>query len=208
MMTVTLIGDSIRMGYEDIVRRHLAGRADVRGPAENGGTSQNVLAHLDDWVLSLNPDVVHVNCGLHDLRREFGQAESAIPLKQYVTNVRTIITRLRSETRATVVWASTTPVNEEWHHRNKPFDRLEADVVAYNSAAGQVARDLGVPVNDLFAVVQQAGRDALLQPDGVHFTAAGYQLIGERVSRFIIELLDKNARPPPARPAQKKSDQT
>ena len=101
-----------------------------------------------------------------------------------------------------MVWAATTPVNEEWHHRNRAFDRLEADVVAYNSAAGQMARDLGVPVNDLLAVVQQAGRDAPLQPDGVHLTPAGHERIGERVSSFITELLDRNARRQTARSAQ------
>lgn len=195
MKAVTLIGDSIRIGYQDAVRRLLAGRAEVWGPTENGGTSQNVLAHLDEWVVALNPDVVHVNCGLHDLRREFGQTESAIPLKQYVANVRAILTRLRSETQAAVVWASTTPVNEEWHHRNKSFDRFEADVVAYNSAAGQVAREVGVPVNDLFAVVPPKDRDTLLQPDGVHFKPAGYALLGESVAKFIIDVCANQAQP-------------
>lgn len=185
MKSVTLIGDSIRVGYQDAVRRRLAGRAEVWGPTENGGTSENVLAHLDEWALSRNASVVHINCGLHDLRKEFGQDESAIPLKQYVANIRTILSRIRAETNATVVWASTTPVNEAWHHRTKPFDRFESDVAAYNAAATQAAQELGLLVNDLFAVIQQAGRDTLLQPDGVHFTPTGYDLLGKRVAEFI-----------------------
>ena len=79
---VILIGDSIRMGYQEFARAECAGTTDVWAPAENGGTSRNVLAHLDEWVISRRPDVVHVNCGLHDIRREFG-AEPAVPLAEY-----------------------------------------------------------------------------------------------------------------------------
>ena len=75
---VVLIGDSIRMGYQDHVVSQLAGRAEVWAPEENGGDSRNVLAHLDQWVFVRQPDLVHVNCGLHDLKRAFG-AESAVP---------------------------------------------------------------------------------------------------------------------------------
>ncbi|HEY66459.1 MAG TPA: hypothetical protein G4O02_18060 [Caldilineae bacterium] len=45
-ISVVLIGDSIRMGYEPFVWEMLQGVADVWGPEENGGTSQNVLDHL------------------------------------------------------------------------------------------------------------------------------------------------------------------
>ena len=47
---IVLIGDSIRMGYQDHVASELAGRAEVWVPEENGGDSRNVLAHLDQWV--------------------------------------------------------------------------------------------------------------------------------------------------------------
>jgi lysophospholipase L1-like esterase len=190
MKTVVLIGDSIRMGYQDVVRRELAGRAEIWSPEQNGGTSQNILAHLDEWCFSRDAGVVHINCGLHDLKKEFGQDRAAIPLAQYETNVRTILTRLQAETGASVVWATTTPVNQAWHHANKSFDRFEADVIAYNATAERVARDLDIPVNDLFAVVQQEGRDGILRPDGVHFSPAGYEILGKRVAGFVAGLLD------------------
>ena len=43
MKAVILIGDSIRMGYQETVREQLGGRAGVWGPAENGGTSEYEL---------------------------------------------------------------------------------------------------------------------------------------------------------------------
>ena len=181
---VVLIGDSIRMGYQDQVVNQLAGRAEVWAPKENGGDSRNVLAHLDQWVFARQPDVVHVNCGLHDLKRAFG-AESAVPLAEYEGNVRQILQRLQRELNGAVVWATTTPVEETWHHQNKGFDRLEADVEAYNAAARAVAVDLGVPIDDLFAVVEREGKARLLTQDGVHFTEEGSQLLGRTVAECV-----------------------
>ena len=181
---IVLIGDSIRMGYQNHVASQLAGRAEVWAPKPNGGDSRNVLAHLNQWVLARQPDVVHVNCGLHDLKRAFGAA-SAVPLDEYERNVRQILQRLQRELNGAVVWATTTPVDENWHHQNKGFDRLEADVEAYNAAARAVAEDLGVPTDDLFAVIQQEGKARLLTQDGVHFTEEGSQLLGRVVAECV-----------------------
>ena len=185
MKQVVLIGDSIRMGYQAAVRRELAAVAEVWGPEENGGTSANVLAHLDEWALARSPALVHVNCGLHDLRKAFGEAQSFIPLTQYAANVREVLTRLTAMAGTRVVWASTTPVDEKRHHAVKGFDRFEADVRAYNAAALAVAAELGVAVDDLFAVVTPAGKGRLLGEDGVHFTAEGYDVLGQAVAGCI-----------------------
>jgi len=181
---VVLIGDSIRMGYQDHVASQLAGRVEIWVPEENGGDSRNVLAHLDQWVLERQPDLVHVNCGLHDLKRAFG-AESEVPLDEYESNVRQILQRLQRELDGAVVWATTTPVDENWHHQNKGFDRLEADVETYNAAARAVAENLSVPIDDLFAVVEREGKARLLTQDGVHFTEEGSQLLGRVVAECV-----------------------
>ncbi|NLG51268.1 MAG: SGNH/GDSL hydrolase family protein [Chloroflexi bacterium] len=182
---VVLIGDSIRMGYQEVVQRELKAVAEVWAPVENGGNSRNVLAHLDEWVISRQPQVVHLNCGLHDLRKEFDQEQAAVGIEEYAANVRQISTRVREQTDATLIWATTTPVNQAWHHATKGFDRLEADVRAYNQVAAAIATELGIPINDLYKVVMQAGRDSYLQPDGVHFSPAGYELLGQAVARAI-----------------------
>ncbi|MHC5056822.1 MAG: SGNH/GDSL hydrolase family protein [Planctomycetota bacterium] len=181
MRKVVLIGDSIRMGYEPFVREALAGAADVTGSKENGGTSTNVLAHLDEWALSREADVVHVNCGLHDIRRERGGAGTETPLEEYRANVEAVLKGL-VDSGARVLWATTTPVIEERHNTVKPFDRLSADVAAYNRAAMDVACGLGVEVDDLFEVVTRSGAGGLLSDDGVHFTKAGYRLLGDAVA--------------------------
>ena len=189
MRDTILLGDSIRIGYQEKVRERLAGRASVWAPVEATGNSDNVRARLDEWVLSRRADVVHVNCGLHDIKKPFDTGIAAVPLDRYTGNVRSILTRLRAEAEATVVWALTTPVNHEWHHHTKRADRFEADVVAYNAAASEICRELDVAVNDLFSLVNSAGRDDLLLPDGVHFKPEGYALLGGAVAECIGRVL-------------------
>ena len=72
MKKLVLVGDSIRMGYQAYVRRELSGLSDVWAPEQNGGNSANVQKNLDAWIISRAADVVHINCGLHDLKRDFG----------------------------------------------------------------------------------------------------------------------------------------
>ena len=191
MKSVILIGDSIRIGYEPAVRAALEGVAEIwtSGKA-NGGTSRRVLEQLDEWVIQRRPGVLHINAGLHDLKKEFNASESQVPLEEYATNVRTILMRVRAETQAKVIWALTTPVNEQRHHATKPFDRFEADVTAYNEAAIAVCRDLGVPTNDLYSLVMAGGRDRLLGKDGVHYTPEGYALLGCAVANVLRAVVD------------------
>jgi len=182
---VILIGDSIRMGYQAVVTRELEGVAEVWGPEQNGGNSANILAHLEEWMLSKEASVVHINCGLHDLRKEFDTGEPAIGLEAYEANVREILGRLKKAFAGKIVWVTTTPVNEEWHHANKGFDRFEADVDAYNKIASGIAGELGIPIDDLFSVIAEVGKDGLLREDGVHFTEEGSELLGKAVAGCI-----------------------
>jgi lysophospholipase L1-like esterase len=182
---VVLIGDSIRMGYQQTVRADLVGVAEVSWPEANGFDSRNVLANIDDWAADLRPDLVHINCGLHDLKRDRVRGQLQVPLEEYAVNVEKIFWRLAARTKAKVIWAMTTPVNERWHRAQKPFDRFEADVRAYNAAAAEVCTRRGVPVNDLYAAVMAAGRDRYLVADGVHFNEDGYRLLGAEVAGVI-----------------------
>ena len=93
--TVALVGDSIRLGYAPLVDPP-AGRGGPRGqPAAQRGDSARVLQHLEEWVLRERPDVVHLNCGLHDLKRSKETGAYQVPLAQYEANLREIVERLR-----------------------------------------------------------------------------------------------------------------
>ena len=188
MADVVLIGDSIRMGYEATVRDQLPD-LDIWSPEQNGGDSQRVRDNLEEWVIAHTPKVAHINCGLHDLKKDFETSTPQVSLSDYRDNLTNIITRLSDQTDAIVIFALTTPVNEQWHHKRKGFDRFEADVVSYNEVAREICATLNVQVNDLFSVITKAGRDDLLNPDGVHFGEAGYNLLGKTVAATVRDAL-------------------
>jgi lysophospholipase L1-like esterase len=187
---VILIGDSIRMGYQATVAAALADVADVWGPEENGAHSVNILIHLHHWIIQKEFDVLHINCGLHDLRTiVYGERAPVVPLEHYRQNVETILRTIRQHCPGKIVWATTTPILYERAHRVhgkwQDFDRFEEDVVTYNRAAVEAATAAGVEINDLYSVVESAGREKILHDDGVHFTPEGYERLGKSVADFL-----------------------
>ena len=118
MKKLVLIGDSIRMGYENEVKKLLADKVEIFAPVENGGNSRRVKSKLDEWVIDQSPDILHINCGLHDIKREFSSGEVAVSLSEYKINLQYILTVVSSKVE-TVIWATTTPVNSEWHQKIK-----------------------------------------------------------------------------------------
>ena len=199
---VVLVGDSIRLGYAPGVAARLEGKAVVISPAENGGDSANVLAHLDEWVIRQKPDVVHLNCGLHDLKRSRADGRHQVELDRYSENLRTIVARIRAATDAALVFADTTPIVDERHaRRGADFDRAEADVLRYNAAAVAVMRELGVPVHDLHGVVEHGGPETLLGPDGTHYTAAGSDRLADAVADCVLRQVTIRRYRPLPRPA-------
>lgn len=185
MKSVVLIGDSIRIGYQETVKEILAEQAEVWAPGENGGTSRKVMSHLDEWIIQRKPDLIHLNCGLHDLRREPEHSDTFIPAEEYRENLRKTFAHIRKSLDSVLIFALTTPVNQEKHHKNKPFDRFEADVEKFNRAAAQTAEEFDVPVNDLCTCIETHGKDTYLQDDGVHFTEQGYLILAKAVAEFL-----------------------
>ena len=187
---VVLIGDSIRLGYGPVVAEKLAGKAKVLSVPANGGDTARVLKNLDEWAIAAKPTVVHFNAGLHDLRFDPEKKTHQVALKDYESNMRAIVQRLEKETAATVIFATTTPVIDERHNVNRPAHRHEEDVRKFNRAAlGVMAESPIVRLDDLHAVIENGKPGELLGRDGVHFTKAGYALLGAAVARSIEQAL-------------------
>jgi lysophospholipase L1-like esterase len=185
---VILVGDSIRIGYAPLVAKRLEGRAIVVSAKPNGEDSDNVLKHLEEWVISEKPDVVHWNAGLHDLK--LTNKTYQVPLAEYERNLKTIIERIQKETHAKMIFATSTPIVDNLHAQRKAgFDRVEADVLRYNAAAVAVMKKAGVPVDDLHKVVEDGGKEKLIGPDGTHYTAAGYERLADAVTNSILRRL-------------------
>jgi lysophospholipase L1-like esterase/dienelactone hydrolase len=196
---VVLLGDSIRIGYAPLVARRLEGKARVVSPEENGGDSRNTLAHAAERVARENPDVVHFNAGLHDLKVDRASGRHQVAITEYEANLRAIVERLRGAAPASLLFATTTPVDAERHgRRGVAFDRSPADVRRYNDAAIRVMKEAGVTVNDLHWIVEQEGAGRLLGPDGTHYTPEGYERLAEAVADCVLrELTIRRYRPLP-----------
>ncbi len=200
---VLLLGDSISMDYTLDVRTALATEANVHRPPVNCHHSSEIIEHLDEWLGDGAWDVIHFNCGIHDVTRwKDGEpkpsAEGAprVPLDHYRRNLGRIVTRLKA-TGASLVWASTTPLGQAYSARG--FRRND-DVLAWNAAAAEVMRERGVALNDLHALCA-AEAETMLR-DGVHFTKPAAARQAQQVAREIRRQLSARAAapaPPPAR---------
>ncbi len=159
---VLLIGDSICGGYQQGVKKLLAGKAVVVKQPGNGQHTWNGLEKLDKWLGDGKWDVIHFNWGLWDVAyrnpesKNFGHLDKVdgkltTSLVDYEKNLRKLIARLK-KTGAVLVWASTTPVP------NGEPGRIKGDEVKYNAAAAKIMATNGIAVDDLHAEVVRQGR--------------------------------------------------
>jgi len=181
---VLIIGDSISIGYTPYVAELLASVAEVVHNPGNGGDTENIRAHLDEWLAQAPAQLVHFNAGLHDIKVTRGGTANQVPLERYRRNLSWIVERLQA-TGAVLIWASTTPVIESWHQARKEFDRYNRDVEAYNAAAEEIVSAAGIPIDDLHAAVASAGPEKLMTPDGAHYTDPAYRMLGQVVAECI-----------------------
>lgn len=186
---VLLAGDSISFGYGPKVAELLVDELSVGNLPRNGGTSENLLDHIGEWMVEPGYDIIHFNCGLHDLALVRETGLHRVPPDSYRRNLGEIVEILAGETEATLVWASTTPVVYNRHRAHKDFDRREKDVLRYNKIARSVMADQGVVLDDLHRVVEEAGRERCVGEDGVHMTENGYDLLSRAVARLLRDLV-------------------
>ena len=185
-LSVILIGDSICMGYRPRVQERLSGKVDILGIEGNGGDSSQILKNLDEWMINRDADLIHFNCGLHDLKFERDTKVYQQPLKVYEANLGKIVKRLQNEAKSRLAWATTTPVINERHNAVKGFDRYLRDVQAYNRVATAIITEAGIPIDDLYSAVQNDDVEACLGADGVHMTERGNKVLTDAVSSFIL----------------------
>jgi dienelactone hydrolase/lysophospholipase L1-like esterase len=185
---VVLVGDSIRQGYAPLVAKRLAGKVEILNPP-GGGDSAWLVKNLEALVLREKPDLVHFNVGLHDLRRSRKDKTYQVDITAYEKNLDTILTRLKKETSATLVFATTTPIDDLRHAKRRGYDRFDKDVRAYNAVALKVLAKHKVPAHDLHFLITHAGASKLLAGDGTHYTAAGNERLAGAVADCVLRHL-------------------
>jgi acyl-CoA thioesterase-1 len=151
---------------------------------ENGGPTTRGLERLDAWLGEEKWDIIHFNFGLHDLKF-LDDGTQQVPPAMYEQNLEAIVRRLK-KTRATLIWASTTPVPPGC---TSPLRRPE-DAAAYNAVAARVMDKHKIRTNDLYGFALPQLGD-IQSPANVHFTPHGSQVLAGQVAAEIETALSK-----------------
>ena len=190
---VILLGDSIRGNYQGTVKSELNGKAIVWYPKENCKHSLFTLQNLEKWIKGQNASIVHINVGLHDLFLNAKTGQPRHSLDVYSTNLRKIFAELKELTDAQIIFALTTPVDEQRQASSETYKRVvrrNPDIVKYNAKAAEIAKECGVSVDDIHTVAMEAGIENVICDDGVYLTKQGMEIVGKQVARSVLAALD------------------
>jgi hypothetical protein len=173
------------MGYQPLVIRKCE-EAEVWGPPANCRHSLWALDHFEQWVASQNPDIVHVNFGIHDCSIQ-SDGEHQIILAQYRLCLQRFINKMKGLSKAQMIWGTTTPLYtpEQSIPQSQWKIRTKAEIDKYNSAALAIVKEAGLPVNDLHDVIMRNDFAKCLSEDGCHMTAFGNQVLSDAVVEAI-----------------------
>lgn len=197
-MKVVLIGDSIRGGYQALVARKLKGKAETWGPADNCRHIVWTLDHFKPWIEDQQPDILHVNNGIHDAAFDvYGDGEPQIFLEQYRQGLKRLVGLVKRRLPKTrMIWATTTP--RYWKQPGRPMKTwpVWTHLARYNDAATEIMHDAGIPVNDLNRVVLSKGVTRCVCEDGCHMTTFGNEVLSDAVVKAIRAALPSSVTQP------------
>lgn len=181
MKKVLLLGDSIRMGYDSIVKEMLGDDYLVcYADDDNGRFTAYTLWQANQFFREYGHfDIVHWNNGYWDMHTEAPMTEPITPLCDYPYMLRRIIRLCRANCDR-LIFATTLPVPSADDMRSYDNDT----VLAYNNAALEVMRQEGVEVNDLYSLTAQKD-DFYKCADRLHLTQEGYRVCAEQIVRMI-----------------------
>jgi len=176
-MKITLLGDSIRIGYGTVVSQLLGEEFEVFQPHENGRFSKYTLRYLFEWKAQMEGSrIVHWNNGLWDICNLFGDGCFSTK-EEYLANMLRIA-KILTERYDKVIFATTTPVNPKNPHDNN------ADIKAYNELVVPYLQEMGIIINDLHKLVYPH-IDEYICGDYIHLTDVGKSVCGEQVAKVI-----------------------
>jgi acyl-CoA thioesterase-1 len=179
---IAVLGDSLTTAYglalEEGFPAQLEGSLRAAGFAcevldagVGGDTSAGGLARLE-WMLADRPSHVIVELGGNDALR-------GLPPEQMAANLDAIVARLKAEGVAVLIAGMLAPPN---------LGRAYGDAFAAAFAAVALRHD--VPLYPFF-LDGVAGKAELNQPDGIHPTAAGIDVIVERILPTVTAWLER-----------------
>ena len=174
---VLLIGDSITSNYYDAAAKDLQGKAYVvRLATSFFVTDPMLLNQVKSMLAAMKFDVIQFNNGLHGWSHSEDEYAQGLPV---------LLQTIRDGApEAKLIWANSTPMSQS-NHFDQPDSRM-ARVKARNQIAQDLMTKEGVPVDDLFTLMESHAD--LHVPDGTHWTQAGEDLQAAQVADQVAKL--------------------
>jgi len=185
---ILLIGDSIRLGYDALVKEAYRNQAQVLFPDDNCRFSTYVLRNLHEWAqgLGCTEDLacIHWNVGAWDTLTLFDDGP-LVPLSAYEECMERICKRIDLLfPSAKKIFATTTPMAEHLFDNPKVMMRYNSDIEKFNDIAISVVKKYGHEINDLYALMSCQKED--YHSDTSHYyTKTGAQIITKKVCNEI-----------------------
>lgn len=183
MKKVFLLGDSIRLHYQDLVKEALKGRAEFFWSPDNGRFTSYTMRYLDQWALLCpDADIVHWNNGHWDADHLYGDPDAMVTYEEYLHNIDRLSGYIASFfPKARIIFATTTPVAVD-HPRV-----YNEEIIRRNAAACAILEPKGILIDDLYSVI--APHPEYICPDKTHMLDEGYRALADQVISCINPLL-------------------
>ncbi len=181
-LNVCVLGDSISMHYGPFLKSFLPDRFNYTSKGDknselgdlnlgsdvNGGDSSLVLEYLKARIQrGFHPDLLLLNCGLHDVKTDPVSGARHVPIYKYESNLKEIV-RVLKAAKIKTVWIRTTHADENVHNKlNNVFWRFAKDVEDYNAVADAITAEAGFPSIDLHGFTKSLGGNPFC--DHIHF---------------------------------------
>ena len=209
MKNIVLIGDSIRLGYQDRVAKLLGDDYKIYSPDENCRFSKYTLWGMFLWMESFKidkVDAIHWNAGIWDLHRCTADGKVFTPLDEYLDVQKRLAFQMKSYCD-NVCFANIIPggkgldddvainalINTDSNfkkvHLTAPQKEWNADVIKYNEAVTKLMGELNIPVNDLYSILVN-DTDKYISSDGIHPTDLGYDALAKQVADTIKKMCE------------------
>lgn len=180
---IFLIGDSIRLGYCETVKKELADTAEVFYVSDNCRNTQYVVTSLESWKNMFDDetliDIVQFNCGHWDTARWSGYDVCLTSEAEYARNIKMVIDLIKQKfINAKIIFATTTTMNPD----NLPCLNFRDNSIIdrYNEIAVEIAEDNGVYISDLNKITRSWPGE--YYRDYCHFTDKASTILGKAVA--------------------------
>ena len=188
MKKVMLLGDSIRMGYEDRVITNLGVEYEVWSPEENCRFARYTLNCLRNYIEECpNPDIIHWNNGLWDTAILYPEDGCFTPINEYIRDMKLILRELK-KTGAEIIFATITPINP-LKVENLVSKHSNEDIIEFNKHVVDVMKEENIIINDLHSLIYLKIHEYICE-DHIHMTDEGKIACGKAVADIIKSVLE------------------